>query len=315
MYPFAPRSMMRALVCLLANPAKPAQRLHMSTATSPASSKQDYNDTLAGLFKVAKTASRHNPLKQGTEEVFNKRFDFFKQEIAELQRQSGQKMKVIHVAGSKGKGSTLEYIASSLRNSGYKVGTFTSPHLHTARERFKIGRKLISTEDFIKYGQDTIEVMRDQNWVVFFDLLFYMGIRYFAHQRVDYLLLETGVGGRYDSTNAFDEVEVAVITHISLDHQGILGDTIEEIASQKAGIVKHGATVFTTAAQRESVMQVIAEECVLKDAQLHTVEPSMKQLVDEVGLTPKCDTQVCVYTIIYHRFSVRMWVCRCGWMD
>ena len=226
---------------------------------------EQYLSTLSRLFRLpAKPASRHSTV----EDLFRVRSDYFRS------LDFPKNCKVIHVAGTKGKGSTCEYISSALRSIG-TVGTFTSPHLHTARERFKVNRDLISKEDFsgiAKEVLDEIEGRAGFEWVVFFDYLVAIAIKYFNRHKLDYIVLETGIGGRYDSTNFLPACEVSVITRIGYDHQSILGDTLEEIAAQKAGIIKDGGTVFTPANQKSVVLDVIRAECAKRKAILHLVD-------------------------------------------
>jgi dihydrofolate synthase/folylpolyglutamate synthase len=130
---------------------------------------------------------------------------------------------------------------------------------------------MISHEDMIRHGEEAIQFLSSCPWVVFFDLLLAASLKYFDEQRVDYMVLESGIGGRYDSTNFIDAPAACVITSISLDHQQLLGDTVEEIAWQKAGIIKPHAHVFTPASQKPSVLQVFRDQCALMQATLHVV--------------------------------------------
>lgn len=200
------------------------------------------------------------------------------------------KPKVIHVAGTKGKGSTVEFIASTLRSAGYRVGVFTSPHIHTARERVKVGESLISKDVLCKYSVEAIERLQSKSWVMFFDLLVYVAIKHFAQENVEFIVLETGIGGRYDTTNFFDEPAAVAITSISLDHQAILGETVEKIAYQKAGIIKPNVHVFTPGSQRSSVIDVFQEECRSVGAHLHVVNISANEL--PAGINVSYETQV-----------------------
>lgn len=220
----------------------------------------EYKDTLSKLFQVTNNPSRHrNDKLLSIDDIFLDRKKFF-QSVFLSSFQNRNCPRVIHVAGTKGKGSTVEYIASGLRANNNRVGVFTSPHLHTARERIKINKQLISKEDIVRLGCEALSVLESKSWTVFFDLFMYMAIRYFGEQNVDYIILETGIGGKYDSTNFLDNPVACVITNISLDHQAILGETLDLIALQKAGIMKRNCPVFTFAEQNEIVMKVFSSE-------------------------------------------------------
>ncbi|WP_438711341.1 bifunctional folylpolyglutamate synthase/dihydrofolate synthase [Aquimarina muelleri] len=147
------------------------------------------------------------------------------------------KFKSIHVAGTNGKGSTSHMLASVLQESGYKVGLYTSPHLKDFRERIRINGEKISEKyiiDFISKHQSYFE----NNQLSFFEMTVGLGFQYFAESGVDIAIIEVGLGGRLDSTNIITP-EVSVITNIGLDHVRFLGDTLEKIAKEKAGIIKN----------------------------------------------------------------------------
>ena len=160
-----------------------------------------------------------------------------------------RKLKIIHVAGTNGKGSVCAYLRSILETAGYRVAVFTSPHLLDIRERFVVDGNMISREDFLRIFLQVYEALdwRSLEQEVsgayhpsYFEYLFFMGMLYFAEKEPDYCILETGLGGRLDATNSVHSKELAVITRISLDHVEYLGDTLEKIASEKAGILKAG---------------------------------------------------------------------------
>ena len=159
-------------------------------------------------------------------------------------------LKVIHVAGSKGKGSTAALIASILIHAGYKTGLFTQPHLITPRERCRINSRLISEEEFAGYVdrlKPSIEAMASSleeggGHVSFFEIYTALAFTYFADNTVDFAVIEVGLGGRLDATNVVDPL-VSVITPISLEHTAILGDTHEAIAREKAEIIKSNRPV------------------------------------------------------------------------
>ena len=150
-------------------------------------------------------------------------------------------LKFIHIAGTNGKGSTAHTLTSILMEAGYKVGLFTSPHLKDFRERIKIDGKEISEEyvvDFIAANKEFFE----QNNLSFFEMTTGLALQYFKAEEVDIVVMETGMGGRLDSTNIITPI-VSVITNIGLDHVQFLGDTLEKIAAEKAGIIKQNIPV------------------------------------------------------------------------
>jgi dihydrofolate synthase/folylpolyglutamate synthase len=154
---------------------------------------------------------------------------------------------MIHVAGTNGKGSVCAYLRSILTEAGYRVAVFTSPHLVDIRERFDVGGELISEEDFLRVFLQVYESLdwealgRDTGYhPTFFEYLFFMAMLFFAEQNPDYCILETGLGGRLDATNAVSRKALTVITRISPDHMEYLGSTIPQIAGEKAGILREG---------------------------------------------------------------------------
>jgi dihydrofolate synthase/folylpolyglutamate synthase len=179
----------------------------------------------------------------------------------------------VHVAGSKGKGSTAAMIASVLRECGLTVGLYTSPHLHHICERIRIDGEPISEEAFARYASalppalDAVRRELPDRKLVTFDLLTAMAFLAFREAQADIQVLETGLGGRVDSTNAVEQKEVCVITSVSLEHQAILGDTLPQIAAEKAGIIAPGATVVL-ATQAEPIAEVIRRACDERGADL-----------------------------------------------
>ncbi|MBL7789531.1 MAG: bifunctional folylpolyglutamate synthase/dihydrofolate synthase [Chitinophagales bacterium] len=148
------------------------------------------------------------------------------------------KFKSIHIGGTNGKGSTTNYLASMFVETGMKVGIYTSPHLIDFRERIKTGNRMISQEfviEFVEKAKPVIEKIQPS----FFELTVVMAFEYFAYEKVDIAMIEVGLGGRLDSTNVILP-ELCVITNVSFDHMNMLGNTIEEIAFEKAGIIKNG---------------------------------------------------------------------------
>ena len=185
---------------------------------------------------------------------------------------------VVHIAGTKGKGSTATMIASALKTAGYRVGLFTSPHLHSFRERIQVNGVPASEEQFAHLihmvwphrmveGEDgdSVAPMRSV-----FELLTGMAFLHFKIQQCDIAVLEVGIGGRLDTTNVCHPV-VSVITSISLDHTDILGNTLESIASEKAGIIKPGVPVVA-APQTDEASRVIREHALQRAAPLVEVK-------------------------------------------
>ena len=282
-----------------------------------------YHETLDRLFRAVKNPSRHYVKLESSKDadpiatVFMQRKAFFQEVFA---RSSLGNAKVIHVAGTKGKGSTIEYISSAIRSTGARVGIFTSPHLHTARERIKVGEELISRADIVRLGDEALQRTGDFDWVVFFDLFLYIALRYFGEQAVDYIVMEVGIGGRYDSTNFLDSSCLSVITSISLDHIAILGDTVEEIAAQKAGIIKRNGVAFVSSTQQSSVLDVFRKECAKNNATLNEIPVTASDLSDIASLDISYATQVqnvCVSLAVLRYLGIRpdgmksfYWPCR-----
>ena len=163
----------------------------------------------------------------------------------------------VHVAGTNGKGSTTAFLCKILEQTGKKVGMFTSPHLITFEERIRINGVYISKEDVTRFGNQLLEMEFDVSPTMF-DYCLAMAVLYFREQQCDIMVMETGIGGRYDSTNALGVPEVAIITKIGFDHTAILGDTIEEIAGEKAGIIKAGCPVVISE-QQEPAAKVLRQ--------------------------------------------------------
>lgn len=160
-----------------------------------------------------------------------------------------EKFKVIHVAGTNGKGSTCAFLTSILREAGYSCGLFTSPHLVEINERFQINEVNIDNDTFLT-AFERVKALADQLVAegsyhpTYFEMLFLMGMVIFAEAGVDYVTLETGLGGRLDATTAVEHPVACVIASISMDHMQYLGNTIPEIASEKAGIIVPGVPVI-----------------------------------------------------------------------
>ncbi|APY08934.1 tetrahydrofolate synthase [Winogradskyella sp. J14-2] len=194
----------------------------------------NYQDTVNWMFQQL-------PMYQ------NKGKSAFKKDLSNTLKLSAQlnhpekKFKSIHVGGTNGKGSTSHMLASILQEAGYKVGLYTSPHLKDFRERIRINGKVVSKQfviGFIKRNKAFLE----SNNLSFFEMTVGMAFDYFARQKVDIAVIEVGLGGRLDSTNIITPV-LSIITNIGFDHMQFLGDTLQKIAGEKAGIIKQNIPV------------------------------------------------------------------------
>lgn len=195
--------------------------------------------------------------------------------------------KSIHVAGTNGKGSTSHALASVLQEAGLKVGLYTSPHLKSFTERIKINGREIDEEGvvrFVEINRDVIEKIRPS----FFEMTVAMAFDHFAREKVDFAVVEVGLGGRLDSTNVILP-ELSIITNIGLDHVQYLGNTLQEIAKEKAGIIKAGVPVVISETQPETrpVFEAVAEErkspLYFADEEFRIV-PAAGKAVEEPGL-------------------------------
>lgn len=165
-----------------------------------------------------------------------------------------QTFKIIHITGTKGKGSTTLVLSNMLKSAGYKTASFVSPHIINVRERIAINNQWISEEDFINITKKIKNILEENKIynITVFEIFTIIGLYYFYIQNVDYACVEVGIGGKLDCTNIVDS-SISVITSISYDHMEILGNTIEEITEQKAGIIKENSLVVSAAQEKESI--------------------------------------------------------------
>lgn len=165
-----------------------------------------------------------------------------------------QTFKVIHITGTKGKGSTTLVLSNMLKFAGYKTASFVSPHIINVRERIAINNQWISEEDFTNITKKIKNILEENKIynITVFEIFTIIGLYYFYIQNVDYACIEVGIGGKLDCTNIVDS-SISVITSISYDHMEILGNTIEEITEQKAGIIKENSLVVSAAQEKESI--------------------------------------------------------------
>ena len=190
--------------------------------------------------------------------------------LLELLGNPQDKLNIIHVAGTNGKGSTCSFITSILKECGYKVGLYTSPYLETFTERIRINGENIPEEDvarIVTLIREKIEQMVSEgySYPTEFEIVTTMAFYYYCEQDVDFVALEVGLGGRYDATNIIKKSDVSVITSISLDHVGILGDTVAKIAYEKGGIIKENGVVVVYD-QSDEAKNVIKDICKEKNA-------------------------------------------------
>lgn len=171
-----------------------------------------------------------------------------------------KKIKSIHIAGTNGKGSSSHLLASVLQEAGYKVGLFTSPHLKDFRERIRINGEMIPEEEVLQFVLEN-KIFFESNQLSFFEMTAALSFYHFANEQVDVAVIETGMGGRLDSTNVIKPL-LAIITNIGWDHTQFLGDTLEKIAVEKAGIIKENTPIIICETQPETqpVFEKIAKE-------------------------------------------------------
>jgi dihydrofolate synthase / folylpolyglutamate synthase len=220
----------------------------------------NYSDTLDFLFSRLPMFQRIGPAayKNSLDNILR---------LDQLYGHPHKKFKSIHVAGTNGKGSVSHMLASVLQSAGYKTGLYTSPHLKDFRERIRINGKMISKSDVISWVKD----FRKRNILEetdpsFFEITVAMAFDLFARSHIDIAVVEVGLGGRLDSTNIIFP-EVSVITNIGLDHTALLGETLEKIAVEKAGIIKQGVPVVI-GSYRNETSAVFEKESAMKDSPL-----------------------------------------------
>ncbi|MCX6154292.1 MAG: bifunctional folylpolyglutamate synthase/dihydrofolate synthase [Candidatus Kapabacteria bacterium] len=200
--------------------------------------------------------------------------------------------KSIHVAGTNGKGSVCSIVASILTEAGYKVGLYTSPHIIKFNERVRINGKKISDEDLIQISEDLLRLNRSLN-CTFFEITTALAFKYFSENKVDFALIEAGLGGRFDSTNVISPI-LSIITKIDKDHQQYLGNTLKKIAFEKAGIIKHSipALVAESRISLKRIFQNIADQ---NQSQLFFVKEVSKgriaKIHDDLSMTASVVTR------------------------
>lgn len=168
--------------------------------------------------------------------------------LLEIFNRPQDKLKIIHITGTNGKGSVASFITNALIENNYSVGKFTSPYITTIREEIEVNREVISEDDFAKLAsevrKEVEELDKKEIFVSGFEILTSIAYIYFARKSLDFAVMEVGMGGRVDATNVMEK-SIPVFCHIALDHANILGDTLEKIAKEKGGIIKENSHVFS----------------------------------------------------------------------
>jgi folylpolyglutamate synthase len=213
-----------------------------------------WDDTLAALESLI-TKRHREKLQTDTLSCMEAHMKTLKVNVSELS--------VVHVAGTKGKGSTCAMVECILRKQGYRTGLYTSPHLLDVRERILVGGKMLSKEEFTRYFWTVYNALQESGDTMpgYFRFLTCLAFYVFSQKDLDVVVLEVGLGGRLDATNIVPNPVVCGVTSLGLDHTNVLGNTIEEIAMEKAGIFKKGVPVVTVT-QKPGAMGKL-EVCVL----------------------------------------------------
>src|SRR3984957_15077910 len=195
--------------------------------------------------------------------------------LAALAGNPQEKLRFIHVAGTNGKGSTCAMLESIYRAAGLRTGLFTSPHLVSFRERIQVNRQLIPESELVRLVEKIQPLLKQfpaDNHLTLFEVVTVMALKFFAEQKCDLVIWETGLGGRLDATNIVTPL-ASVITNIAFDHQQWLGDTLEKIAAEKAGIIKPKIPIVT-ATEEPSALDVIEKTAKEKNAPLTKINNS-----------------------------------------
>ncbi len=194
-------------------------------------------------------------------------------------------LRCIHVAGTNGKGTVCSFLSCVLTEAGYKTGLYTSPYIVDFRERIRIDGEMISEKELnavTEKVKEQIELLQKENIIITeFEAVTAAAFLYYKEQNCDFVVLETGLGGRFDATNVIENPLVSVIVSISLDHTNILGDTLSKIAFEKCGIIKKGCPVVTNSAQPEEALTIIKEQSVVNCSELTVIDVAEISVIDE----------------------------------
>ncbi len=252
--------------------------------------KKEYKKVCDFLENLSKLESPFSYMKNRDEKdlnVYLKRMQEFLDRVGNPETD----MKFIHITGTSGKGTTVALIHNMLKRSGYNVGSTYSPATTTTIERIKVNDLYIDPKDFIRIVNKLEPIILDMYLYSeygkpsYFDILFATALVYFKEQHCDYIVLEVGMGGRYDSTNIIKNPIVTVITNIGYDHIHLLGNSLEDIAYEKAGIIKNNTEFFTTERDKD-IINLFKKECIKIGANFNRIlckgDPNL-ELVNFIG--------------------------------
>lgn len=229
----------------------------------------DYKECMEFINSYSKSGGRITDLSRA-------------EELMERIGNPERRLRFVHIAGTNGKGSTLEYVSNALILSGYKTGQFTSPYVTHYADRIRINNAEIDESALCEIAELVKQRAADRQYSQF-EITMAIALLWYEREKCDIVVLETGIGGLLDSTNVIPPPLVSVITSISLDHTAVLGDTVGEIAAQKAGIIKKGSAVVLSADNGSEAYEVIAEKAESEGAEL--IRPEREKItVGSVGL-------------------------------
>lgn len=245
--------------------------------------------------------SAHDFIEYCTHRMNKGRFslDHFKSLLEQLGNPQLQ-LKTVHIAGTNGKGSTTDYLRSILQTSGYKVGTFTSPHLEVHNDRIRINNQFISDDDLLSYGNRFYDLI-EKNELSMFEIDTLIAIYYFIEKEVDIALFEVGLGGRLDATNVIRPL-VSLITSIGYDHMDILGHTLEEISFEKAGIIKEHVPLIT-AEDKENCLFVFKSVCEERHSDYSRIQQASNIQTDQNISFKYRDLDITLNTLAFYQIK------------
>ena len=235
----------------------------------------DYQKTLNWLFKQL-------PMYQREGSAAYKADITNTVELCDYLGNPENKFRTIHIAGTNGKGSTAHMLSSIFQEAGYRTGLYTSPHLKDFRERIKLNGQMMPKEDVVEFIQTNKSFFKRKN-LSFFEMTVGLAFDFFAKKEVDIAIIETGLGGRLDSTNVITPL-LSVITNIGLDHTMFLGDTLEKIASEKAGIIKQGIPIVIGQTQTNEITEVFEAKAINNESKIY--------FADKLDWLPKYETDL-----------------------